>query len=82
MVPTDRAHLLLFIAQISWANEHGSRYILELYLDPSHPNVLRELRKRGYDDSLQFQHILETLGYLSDQELTQVATALLETPPF
>jgi hypothetical protein len=82
MVPSSRAHLLLFIAQITWANANGCRWAIEQYLDPSHPDLLKVLRSKGYDDTKVFEEILGSFGYLSDADLHQAAYALLQTPPF
>jgi hypothetical protein len=74
--------LLLFIAQLSWANDNNCRWAIEKWLDPSHPDLLKVLKSRGYDDARQFEIVLESMGYLSDMDLSQAAVALLETPPF
>jgi hypothetical protein len=81
-IPTGRAHLLLLIAQISWANDNGCRWAVDQYFDPSHPAMLTELRSKGYNDAEQFEKVLDRLGYISDEELLKVATAMLENPPF
>lgn len=81
-LPTDKAHLLLLAAQINWANDHQCRWITDQFLDPTHPELIRQLQKYGYEDDKEFLRILESFGLLSELELLQIVTALLEAPPF